>query len=602
MKSDNQSHRTLIQKALVLGVLSVIGSTPVWANNIVVNTLTDYAGFDGLCSLREAISIANTNPGITTMECNNGSGAGADTITFSVNGTITLASTLPAITDTAGLIIDGAGSRVTLNGNNAVRVMEISRGAVLTVKNLTVANGNSTSGGSGIYNQYGDLTVINSTFTGNIAPAFGRFGGGIANVGDYRTNTVNPGGKLTVVNSTFTGNSAFNGGGIGNNGGILDIVNSTIVRNYSQNYPCTPGFVCAAVVGAGGGISNLGTLTLNNSIVAGNSALASGYDIQGGVNTGTFNLLGDPAIAYFWDGTGPIVYLNSVNGNVGGVDVNTVLNPTLANNGGPTQTLAVLPGSLAVDRADSYICAGALVNNIDQRGIVRPQGAGCDIGAFELAVAASADLAVTQTATPVLARDSASWTVTVTNNGAANATAVKVIDTPPATGLSLVTASASQGTCGTLIGGKITCDLGSLANGQNATIIVKGTTVSVGTLSNQVTVSSNPADNQLANNSATQAVTVQTLLCKGLKPTIFGTIGNDVIKGTRNNDVIHALSGNDTISGADGKDTICGGEGNDVLNGDASNDSLDGGNGTDTCNGGSGTDTAVNCEATIGVP
>jgi uncharacterized repeat protein (TIGR01451 family) len=277
-----------------------------------------------------------------------------------------------------------------------------------------------------------------------------------------------------------------------------------------------------------------------------------------------------------------------------------VLNPTLANNGGSTQTLALLSGSQAVDGADDTICAGTLVNNIDQRALARPQGVHCDIGAFELT--GSADLAITQTVTPAMVSDNVGWTATVTNNGTANATGVKVVDTPPATGLNLITTSTSQGSCSALVSGKITCDVGNLANGQNATIIVKGTTASVGTLSNQVTVSGDQADNQPANNSATSAATVQSLLCKGLRPTIVGTIGNDVIRGTRNNDVIHALSGNDTISGVDGKDIICGGEGNDALNGDASSDYLDGGNGTDTCNGGSGTDTAVNCEATTGVP
>ncbi|MEW5939264.1 MAG: choice-of-anchor Q domain-containing protein, partial [Chloroflexota bacterium] len=55
----------------------------------------------------------------------------------------------------------------------------------------------------------------------------------------------------------------------------------------------------------------------------------------------------------------------------------------LANNGGPTQTHAVLAGSIAIDAGEDGICAAAPVNNLDQRGVTRPQGAHCDIGAYE---------------------------------------------------------------------------------------------------------------------------------------------------------------------------------------------------------------------------
>ena len=55
----------------------------------------------------------------------------------------------------------------------------------------------------------------------------------------------------------------------------------------------------------------------------------------------------------------------------------------LQDNGGPTQTMALLPGSAAIDAANDAICAAPPVNNLDQRGITRPQGPHCDIGAFE---------------------------------------------------------------------------------------------------------------------------------------------------------------------------------------------------------------------------
>ena len=55
----------------------------------------------------------------------------------------------------------------------------------------------------------------------------------------------------------------------------------------------------------------------------------------------------------------------------------------MQNNGGPTETMALGPGSAAIDAADDAICAAAPVNSLDQRGVARPQGLHCDIGAVE---------------------------------------------------------------------------------------------------------------------------------------------------------------------------------------------------------------------------
>ena len=66
-----------------------------------------------------------------------------------------------------------------------------------------------------------------------------------------------------------------------------------------------------------------------------------------------------------------------------GINGNPLLGP-LQDNGGPTHTMALLPGSAALDAADDAICAAAPVNKRDQRGIARPQGPHCDIGAYEV--------------------------------------------------------------------------------------------------------------------------------------------------------------------------------------------------------------------------
>ena len=589
---------SLTCKFLALATLCAMGGTPVWANNLNVNNLLDVASSgDGSCTLREAVANANSDGDTTGGDCP--AGTGADTISFSVNGTSLLGSTLN-ISDADGLTIDSAGRSVTLSGNYSVRVLLVNPGAALTLKNLTVANGYADQQGGGVFNQSGSLTVLNSTFLGNKAA---RIGGGIANFA--APTLANPGGNLTVVNSTFSGNSSVFGGAIRNAGGTVSILNSTIVGNSVKLPVCQPGFICA-MEDSGGGVENAGTLNLHNSIVAGNTADVGAADIGGSPTTASYNLIGFPASIYYaWNGVGLIVPVDGNNGNSTGVDASTLVETTLANNGGLIQTLALILGSAAIDAADNAICANAPVSNLDQRGVVaRPQGTQCDIGAFELAGAATADLAVTETVTPnpAMMRDGLSWTIAVTNNGTADATGVKVLDTLPTSGFSSISASASQGSCGAPASGLITCNLGSLAHGASASVTVNGIPTVAGTSSNQVSVVGDQPDGQQANNHATQAVTVQPMLCNGLRPTIVGTPGTDILTGTKGRDIIHGLSGNDTISGGNDNDIICGGLGQDTLKGDGGNDTLNGEAGTDSCNGGSGTDTATNCEAKTGIP
>ncbi len=267
---------TLIRLSILLAlVVSLLPPTrTARAASFTVNSLLDNttAG-DGLCTLREAIETAN-NAGNGDCGANS---TGDDTITFSVSGTITLSSTLPAIVSasTAGnLTINGDGT-IIISGNNAVRVMEVNSGADLTLQNLTIANGSiNTSYGGGISNNFGMLTVTNSTFSGNSAD----YGGGIDNNG----------GTLTVTGSTFSNNSATSeGGGIFNNGGTLTVTNSTFSQN-SANYgggignsPSTTLTVTGSTFSdnSGGGIANGGTLTVTGSTFSDNSTNNSGGGI-----------------------------------------------------------------------------------------------------------------------------------------------------------------------------------------------------------------------------------------------------------------------------------------------------------------------------------
>ena len=357
MKPSFTKSWTVILTLLAL-TFSAIGVIPAHAAGIVINSLLDATAVDGNCTLREAIQNANNNVA-TNADCV--AGSGADTITFSVSGAITLGSALPSIGDATGLAMDGTGQTVTISGNNAVRVMVIDVGASLTLNNLTIANGNEANGG-GIFNN-GMLTITNSAFSGNSVTGMG---GGIFNNG-----------TLTITNSTFSGNSAGSGGGIYIGGGTATITNSTFSGNSAG--------------GDGGGIINYDTLTITNSTFSGNSATTGGSINKffgattilrntivanstggncgggGAITNGGNNI--DDAATCGWDST---------DGSMSSTDP---LLGALANNGGPTQTFALLTGSPAIDGVTFNAPNSAPAT--DQRGIARPQGALYDIGSYE---------------------------------------------------------------------------------------------------------------------------------------------------------------------------------------------------------------------------
>jgi hypothetical protein len=213
------------------------------------------------------------------------------------------------------------------------------------VTNSTLSSNSATfGGGGGIFNDFmGTLTVSNSTLSGNSG------GGGIFNKG-----------TLTVGNSTLSGNSsAVAGGGIDNDlYGTLTVSNSTLSGNSSAY--------------SGGGISNDGTLTVSNSIVAGNGATFFGPDLFGPLTSHGHNLFGDGTDAGGFDPTDLVGTASS--------PIDPLLGP-LQDNGGPTQTMALLPGSPAIDAGDNTNAP-----TWDQRGPGYPRIVNgiIDIGAFEV--------------------------------------------------------------------------------------------------------------------------------------------------------------------------------------------------------------------------
>ena len=186
-----------------------------------------------------------------------------------------------------------------------------------------------------------------------------------------------------MSNSTFSGNRADNygGGGIYNyTDSTLTVSNSTFSGNRATQY--------------GGGIYNyLGTATVSNSTFSGNRAGKGGGGIYNSDNLGSNGVnqtkehdrreqpeRGNNCAGTITDGGGNLSYPDAT---CPGIYGDPLLGP-LQDNGGPTQTMALLSGSAAIDAANDAICATPPVNNRDQRGVTRPQGPHCDIGAYEV--------------------------------------------------------------------------------------------------------------------------------------------------------------------------------------------------------------------------
>ena len=334
----------------------------------------------GTCTLRDAISAAT---------------GGSDTIVFSTDMKIVLASSGTLDIGFRNITIDATGKSVLIDGNHAATVLTIGSSVNVQVKHLTIQNGaagvgggvinygildlsnciiqnnSSTSYGGGIRNDnLGTLTVSNSAISGN---STGGGGGGIDNSGKLvligsilsgnRTRGFGGGisnsGTLTLSESTFSGNSAASGGALSNNG-AASVTNSTISGNTADN---------------GGGLFSMGTLKLVNSTLSGNSAVNNG----GGISSLSPPLVINSIVATNTQAEGgdidSDIDVNSTGNLIGG---DPKLGP-LQNNGGPTQTLLPEPNSPAID---SVPCTDAPAT--DQRGVTRPQGIRCDIGSVEV--------------------------------------------------------------------------------------------------------------------------------------------------------------------------------------------------------------------------
>jgi CSLREA domain-containing protein len=329
---------------------------------------TGISSYGGLARLTLTNSTVANNPGTgvyvrsgsakldhSTVRNNSSSGVA------SLYGTVEIAHSTVAENLTSGLVIRSA--RVTVSESSIVGNSTTSEGggilihhnSSLTVIGSTIARNSAAAGGGIMIREIAGVTITQSAILGNSAV---RMGGGILADG------WDDGASLTLTNSTVAYNSAGTGAGIG----ILDdarvrVLNSTIARN------------SAGTEGGGIGVGDYASAHFTNTIVAQNTAPAK-PDVDADESL--------PHVAFFsliGDGTGS--FLTNTDGNqVGNVPPNdSPIDPRLvelALNGGPTRSFALESDSPALDAGSEVDCPST-----DQRGVARPQAAGCDIGSYE---------------------------------------------------------------------------------------------------------------------------------------------------------------------------------------------------------------------------
>ena len=512
--------------------------------------------------LRQAIIDANIN-------------GGADTINLTQD--ITITDTLPVVS--SEITIAGAGHTIVLEPGHYRRILDIDSLGNLTVQSTTISGGNVAEGTcGGIKNTAGTLALIDSTVSDN----FGDYGcGGICNFAPGEASSA----STTLTRSTVSGND---GGGICNYAGylstaVLILTNSTVSGNYEDaggiDNRATSGGSATVTLnnctvsnneGYAGGLYSLAqgsggqqqqpssaVLNLNRTIVSGNNGLEHDEVVNldsGGatatVNANSLNLLGHSGITsgQAFDGFTP-----------GATDIVATSDGTLptalggilfalGNNGGPTQTHALITGSPAVNGADT--CGLAT----DQRSEPRNDG-DCDIGAYEGSVTSEDpcdDPGISERA---------SDECIVYVDGRRQPGLQRCIGT---NGRDTIIAPKKAGNIIVGLGGD------DLLRGQPGNDILCG----------------GPGDDILIGALGDD--------------TLSGGEGKDELRGKHGNDIIFGGSDDDLLVGWYGRDRLIGGPGSDYLLGGWDDDYIDGGvGGRDVINGGPDTDVCLEGEKLI---
>jgi len=327
------------------------------------------------CSLRAAIRLANTSAGPDTINVP----TGTYTLTLTGSGEDFAATGDLDTTDTVTILGDGA-DLVTIVGDGFDRVFHVNGSSItVTLSGVTISGGTEASGG-GVLVTSGTLNLTDSALTGNTATGTGtgEGGGGLYNLGttaitgstfsgnsaDLNGGAIYDAGTLTVLNSTLSGNTATqDGAGIyQDSSNTLTLNNVTIVNNTAS--------------GKGGGLfRSAGTFNLRNTLVATNSAATSGPDCFGSPTSLGYNLVGDSSACGFSSVTGD-------QEGTAGSPIDPLIGP-LQNNGGPTDTHALLTNSPAIQGGNPAApgSGGDACEANDQRGVSRQDL--CDIGAYD---------------------------------------------------------------------------------------------------------------------------------------------------------------------------------------------------------------------------
>jgi hypothetical protein len=369
--------------ALAALVLALFPATAA-AGSFLVTSAAD----SGPGSLRAAIAVANTNPG-------------PDTIAINVTGTIDLAEALPDVSDDVAIKGPGADRLTVRRASGSFRIFRIVCCPSVTISGITIANGLAQSG-AGIESTAA-LVLERVVVSGNEAVAAEGMttaseGGGILSFG-----------SLLLRESTVSGNRAVASDGVmqtvASDGGIASHNPTLIERSTIADNVASASSATGEVRAQGGGLAlSSASTTVKNSTVSGNSAIAAGGapSIAEGANlvaapgaivrdtivsdphgarscaepvaSGGFNIDDGASCGFFQPTDASSTYPG--------------LASALAANGGSTPTLALEPGSPAIDRGYAFGVA------IDQRRLPRPSdfsaipnalgGDGSDVGAFEL--------------------------------------------------------------------------------------------------------------------------------------------------------------------------------------------------------------------------
>ena len=341
------------------------------ATTISVTTTTDELDEGSRCSIREAITSANTDSNTGAEGCV--AGDGADRIVVPAGRFPLGRSGDPFPTTSEDLNVYGdldvlsdvtiahGGIRPAVVDSlvSQERVFQIGPGATVTITGLTITGGNASTGtertGGGVLNE-GTLTVNRSLIVGNQA----TFGGGLSTEGSS---------TATLVNSTLSSNDAEeDGGGLSSEtGGTVNLRSTTVSNNTAdddRNGGGDGGGIFASTSGGGGNI------TLINSLIAGNHDTGQeAHDCArlggGSISSQGRNMIGNTNGCNYVQGPNDLLNRGA-----------QIL--PLANNGGPTETHSLRKTSPAINAASA--CPA-----LDQRGVKRSLGGKCDIGAWELA-------------------------------------------------------------------------------------------------------------------------------------------------------------------------------------------------------------------------